>query len=608
MQTKIILTSRKRKIFVLITFLIPLIFVGLLELFLRIINYGAELSLFTRVSIYNKEYNVLNPLIGKRYFPNNDITPIQSTDYYEVPKSIGTYRIFCLGGSTAAGYPYWYNASFSSFLRQRLQRIFPEKKFEIINLGMTAINSFIVLDMAKEIVNYEPDLIIVYDGHNEFYGPFGVSSQSTIIGSRWMNLLYLQLLHSKTFLLLRDCYNGISKIFRKDSEIKNKEITLELLAKGQYIPYGSDLYEKVKQTFTANLNELQSLCNKNNIPLILSTQVSNLRDQIPFVSNERTDLSKELKSQLRGHFIAGDSAGVNGKLDIALKELQAVVAIDSQYASAHYGIARCFEIKNSFKQAKEEYIKAKDFDQLRFRASSDFNHLILSMNGKPGVHVVDMEKLFSANSPDSIIGNKLILEHLHPNSFGQFLMAKGYSAIMKKQGFLTSREEWGHKDTISESNLWNERNVTQLDEIIADRRTQYITSTWPFVDKELSVPGINKMDTLLGIAENVVEQKLGWGDAHQATIEFYAKRKDVVNLEKEFKVMITLIPFEVKTYLNLGKFYFDNRKFEEAYETFMESIQIEPTNFAYQILGSIEEQMGNIKEANRFYKKAKDFK
>jgi tetratricopeptide (TPR) repeat protein len=601
------ISLRKKIIFIFITFLVPFVIVGLLELFLRVFDYGQDISLFTKTKIHNKEYHVLNPLIGARYFSTGNIIPIQSTDYFLVPKPKGTFRIFCLGGSTAAGYPYWYNASFASFLRYRLQKIFPEKKIEIINLGMTAINSFIVLDIAREVVDYEPDLIIVYDGHNEFYGPLGVSSQSTIIGSRWLNLLYLKLLHSKVFLLIRDGFNIILNIFSKESG-DSREITMELLAKGQYIPYRSDLYEKVKQSFKDNLNDLQYLCKDKHIPVILSTQVSNLRDLVPFVSNERSDLNGELKTALKKHLEAGDLAGADGKLDVAQKELEAVISIDSQYASAHYGIARCYDLNNLFNKAKQEYAKARDFDQLRFRSSSDFNEIILGMKGTPGVNVVDMEKLFAAQSPDSIIGNKLILEHLHPNSYGQFLMAKGYAEVMKEIGLLATFNEWNIRDMINDNLLWNERNVTQLDELIAGRRTEYITSVWPFVQKEKPVSRINKSDTLQIIAENVVEQKSGWGNAHLAVIEYYKKRNDYSNLEKEYRLMISLIPFEVKPYLDLGGFYFERRKFKEAYETFINSLRIQPTKSAFQALGKIEEQIGNIEEANNYYKRAKNLK
>ncbi len=68
-----------------------------------------------------------------------------------MPKPAGTYRIFCLGGSTTVGFPYWYNGSFPSFLRDRLRRTFPERSIEIINLGMTATNSYTVVDMVRDV-------------------------------------------------------------------------------------------------------------------------------------------------------------------------------------------------------------------------------------------------------------------------------------------------------------------------------------------------------------------------------------------------------------------------------------------------------------------------
>ena len=45
--------------------------------------------------------------------------------------------------------------------------------------AMTATNSFTTLDFARELVDCQPDLYIVYDGHNEFYGALGVASRES---------------------------------------------------------------------------------------------------------------------------------------------------------------------------------------------------------------------------------------------------------------------------------------------------------------------------------------------------------------------------------------------------------------------------------------------
>ena len=79
-------------------------------------------------------------------------------------------RIFCLGESTMAGFPYDFHATAPSFLADRLQQMFPEDTIEVINVGLSAIGSYVILDFLRELAEYSPDLFIVYTGHNEFYG------------------------------------------------------------------------------------------------------------------------------------------------------------------------------------------------------------------------------------------------------------------------------------------------------------------------------------------------------------------------------------------------------------------------------------------------------
>ena len=78
----------------------------------------------------------MNPGVGKRYFPGTDFSPATSLDAFPEEKRPGTFRIFCLGGSTTVGYPYWFNAAFSTFLRTRLTSMFPDRSIEVINLGL----------------------------------------------------------------------------------------------------------------------------------------------------------------------------------------------------------------------------------------------------------------------------------------------------------------------------------------------------------------------------------------------------------------------------------------------------------------------------------------
>src|SRR5262249_44649670 len=87
-------------------------------------------------------------------------------------------RIFLVGESAAKGYPQPRNLASWAFLQKMLGDAWPDRKVEVINLGTTAVASFPVLGMLTEALEFEPDLVIIHTGHNEFFGAYGVNSIS----------------------------------------------------------------------------------------------------------------------------------------------------------------------------------------------------------------------------------------------------------------------------------------------------------------------------------------------------------------------------------------------------------------------------------------------
>ncbi len=91
-------------------------------------------------------------------------------NYQSFPKkkSATTKRIFCMGGSTTYGHPYWDETSFAGWLRVYLPVVDPDTNWEVINAGGISYASYRVAALMEELANYEPDLFIVYSVHNEF--------------------------------------------------------------------------------------------------------------------------------------------------------------------------------------------------------------------------------------------------------------------------------------------------------------------------------------------------------------------------------------------------------------------------------------------------------
>lgn len=530
-------STSRRGSFIIITIIFPIAFLILIECVLRLSHFGPDLSLFTTVTIAGKTFRVMNPGVKNRYFSQVWFNPATSADLFEVPKPAGTYRIFCLGGSTTVGYPYWYNGAFPSFLRSRLSEIFPHRSIEVINVGMTATNSFTVLDMASDIMNEQPDLLIVYDGHNEFYGALGVASRDAWGGARWMTRLALRLIHLKTAYLLRDIIVLVRDLFGHSNESPQGTM-MERLAHGRFVPYGSDLYRKALEDFSGNMEELKRLCTEKNTPLIFSTQVSNLRDLAPFVSRAMPGGTPEKEAAFNALMNDALAAAMNGLGDSAKSLYRQAEVLDPFRAETRYNFALCLDGLDEKAEAKAEFIRARDYDQLRFRASSDFNNAIRSTADGRTTFLVDIEKTFMGASPDSLVGTGLLFEHVHPRSAGAFLMAKCYVTALRDYSLFATPAEWRAADTIADASLWKDRPVSDLDEAIARRRTDILLSGWPFQPIDRPPRPVPAADYLAAIADSVVFGELGWDEGHRRVAEHDESTGDTVNAMTEYRILL----------------------------------------------------------------------
>ena len=596
-ERPIIDNKTRARAFALFTALFPIFFFVLAEGILRAIPYGPDISLFAKEMINGVGYLVINPDVKARYFSRVAFSPNTSTDYFRATKEPGTFRIFCLGGSTTAGFPYGFPGSFSSFLRNRLDHMFPDRKIEIINLGMTATNSFTVLDMARELPAYDPDLILVYDGHNEFYGALGVASQESFFGSRWMTLAYLRLIHSKVVMMMRDLMVLAGEISSGVPREEQRGTMMERLARDQYIPYGGPVYRETREVFRQNLDDLAELCRSHGIPLIVSTQVSNLRGLPPFVSAFSPSLGPATVQEIRNLMARGDSLWNTDGPNAALTAFTHVLALDSLYAIAHYRAARCLDSLDRTDAARQEYVRARDDDELRFRMSTDFNNLVRGKGDGANVVCADIDRLFRDNSPDAIIGNEYIVEHLHPNLRGYFLMAREYARMLRARQMIAPEPAWATRDTIPEERMWNDRPVTAFDSMLAARRVLLLTSEWPFVQIPKPVPPIPADDQLGSIVEQVTLGSMSWEEGHVAAARYFERVHDLDGAIREAQALAGALPLSVSAHLLLGQMLVKHHDNARALDAFATSLQLEQTAFAHRAIGGILADSGNLDAA-----------
>jgi lysophospholipase L1-like esterase len=528
----------------LLTGLILLCF-GVLEITLRVIGYGGNPDLFITESIQGSVYKKCNPQVGKRYFFRQTTLPRPSNDVFLAQKPDNGYRIFVLGGSTALGFPYGNHIMFSRILQRRLQDTFPDRRIEVVNVAMTAVNSYAMLDFMDDVIQQKPDAILIYAGHNEYYGALGVASLESIGRQRRTVLTYMKLCRFRSFILLRDILKNAVRLLRK-GEYNPYGTLMERLVTDSQIPRGSRLFDLGKQQFGQNLQSIFKKAARAKVPVLISELVSNIRDLAPFVSSSTEGLSA-----------------------------------DDLYAEA-----RELEKQQKIRQSRQTYTQAKDRDALRFRAPEDFNRIIHQTAEAFHCPVVPMKSAFESASPKGLVGDDLMVDHLHPNIDGVFIMADAFYRSMRSNQLIGS--SWDSPYALSAETYRNTWPVTALDSTIADLTIRNLKNGWPFV------PRLTENRTLIdyqpksrieSLALDVIFEKLNLGEAHFNLAQEYEKQKAFEKAKKEYDVLSTLIFIEAYSYLNRAQAYLRADRDEEALPLLIKSLRDEEIPVANRLAG-----------------------
>ena len=98
-------------------------------------------------------------------------------------KSSNTYRIFMVGGSTMLGAETTNDTTIPSILQKMLDKQNLNLEIEVINAGISGGNTSTEVELIKsKLVNYNPDLIIMYDGWNDISADYPI--EGTV--NKWM--------------------------------------------------------------------------------------------------------------------------------------------------------------------------------------------------------------------------------------------------------------------------------------------------------------------------------------------------------------------------------------------------------------------------------------
>ena len=342
-------------------------------------------------------------------------------------KPPGGFRVFTLGGSSAYGFPWGAGVAFTRLLGLALAASWPGRSVEAINASGMSYGSQRLRILAHEVAGYSPDVLVVYEGHNEFVETrFYHDLMARRASLDWVRAgLYRWRLYSALTRVIQRLRPGPPAAV--DGEAGGNGATGRLLGLDVVREEGSGSRDETKSAardrLEENLRDIAATARAAKARVLFCTVTSNLKDWRPNQSlfdparpedQRREALSLRDRSQ---HLLeTGDAAAAGAAMDRA-------VTLAPEHADLWYVRGRTGEALGRWDQARADYVKARDADGQPSRALGSFNETIRRVARDTGSILVDVEKIFEEASPHGLVGFNLIEDYVHPTPQGHRIIA-----------------------------------------------------------------------------------------------------------------------------------------------------------------------------------------
>jgi tetratricopeptide (TPR) repeat protein len=372
---------------------------------------------------------------GRKMVRRSGFHPLMRPDLelFPLERPIGGLRIFVLGGSAAAGWPYHLgDTNISALLARKLRQLYPERQVEVINMAAGTYGSHRVGLILDEVVRYQPDAIFLYNGNNEFLenlvfrpqvppAPFNRSATARIAYRIYASQAALKPnFDVKNYNLDNQVWNQLSFAFSKTSRYREDPRQFEALL----------------EHYRFNVEAAASASSEARVPLFLVTCPVNLKDWLPNVSRHRPDLSADALARFTDAFREGYLAIEQGDFAAAVAPLRSAVAQDDEYAEAHFLLATALRRSGRTGEARTEYVRALERDAFPFRELPEFQAILREVAGRRGVPLVDILPALDAAAGDGIPGFDTFIDYVHLTEQAQERVAHELLLALRTRGLL----------------------------------------------------------------------------------------------------------------------------------------------------------------------------
>ncbi len=409
------------------------------------VGFSSNIPLFVEEERANGQV-YMTTADNKLTFFNRQSFPLQ--------KPSDAYRIFCLGGSTTYGRPYNDTTSFAGWLRDLLPAVDTGKRWEVINAGGISYASYRVAHLMEELATYEPDLFIVYTGHNEFleertYGemrdmPAPVKWTASIL-SRTRTWTAMSSALEKAGALPE------TKMTQRDQLSGEVNEILTRSAGPERYQRDNELQQKVIRHYQLSLERMVDIARSSGAQIVFVTPASNLKDCAPFKSQHAAQSSPQVRRQVEDLLTSAEKAEEKGHWRQALQLTDQAVKLAPLYAEANFLRGEALFGLQWYEEAEQAYRRARDEDVCPLRALTPMLDVLAEVAEAENVPLVDyadlLRRSMTSNEGHAIPGEEFFLDHVHPTVGGHRLLAVQLVESLSEMDILIPEAGW-RKDIV----------------------------------------------------------------------------------------------------------------------------------------------------------------
>ena len=378
------------------------------------------------MTVAGSKTDVLNPI---------SFAPIKPAD---------TYRIVCVGGSTTYGRPFFDETSFAGWLRVFLSEADPSKNWEVINAGAVSYASYRIKGLMQELAAYEPDLYIIYTGHNEFLERR--TYENLLSQPNWWRESLSLVSHTRTATVLRQTLDTVGIATRRPelaTILSNDVNRIPLNAVGPDAYRRNEIFRRqVVEHFSHALEAMLTIAEESDAETMLIVPASNLADFAPFKSQHVSTITAEERTRWQELYQNALKLTQERRLTDALVKLQEAESIDGRRADLHFAKGQLLLGLKSYDKAAQAFRLAKQEDICPLRAIDEIVQQIRQIARARGTMLVDFDSLAAQHSDYKIPNRKLFHDHIHLTIQANQLLAQAILAELGESGLVNIPAAW----------------------------------------------------------------------------------------------------------------------------------------------------------------------